>query len=122
MPHIILEGTVDLGRVSQSLAGEAQRWGPAMLKIEASWCRSDGLALLVEGVVVEYARPLHPVAVISESKGDTGVRLWRLAPIERTPAVQRWLASIAGELRRHGAGPLKTTNIADELWQDLGLR
>ena len=121
MPHVILEGTADLDLVASSLASEVQRWGPSVLKTEASWRRSDGLAVLVEGVVVEHSRPLHPVAVISENKGDTCVRLWRLAPVERTPAVQRWLASIAGELRRLGAGPLKTTNIAAELWQDLGL-
>jgi len=121
MPHVILEGEVDLDRVAESLAGEVQRWGPVVLKTEASWRRSDGLALLVEGVVIEHSRPLHPVAVIAPTKGDTGVRLWRLAPVERTPAVQRWIASIAGELRRYGAGPLKTTNIAAELWRDLGL-
>lgn len=121
MPHLILSGSVDLERVTSNLRSEVQRWGPAVLKIETSWRRSDGLAVLVEGVVVEHSRPLHPVAEISESKGSTGVRLWRLAPVERTPAVQRWLASIAGELRRFGAGPLKTTNIAPDLWRDLGL-
>ncbi len=36
-------------------------------------------------------------------------------------AVQRWLASVASELRRLGAGPMKTTNIADELLRDLDL-
>ena len=121
MPHLIFDGTVDLIQVTQSLTGEVQRWGPAVIKTEASWCRSDGLAVLVEGVVVENSRPVHPVAVISENKGDTGVRLWRLAPVERTLAVQRWLASIGGELRQIGAGPLKSTNIARELWEDLGL-
>ena len=121
MPHLVLGGEVDLETMASGLAGEAQRWGPAVLKTEASWLRSDGLAVLVEGVVVEHSRPLHPVAVISLSHGDTSVRLWRLAPVERTAAVQRWLASIAGELRRRGAGPLKTTNIPPQLWEDLGL-
>ena len=121
MPHVILEGTVDLVRVAQSLSGEVQRWGPAVIKTEASWCRSDGMAVLVEGVVVEHSRPLHPVAVISEKRGDTTIRLWRLVPVERTPAVQRWLASIAGNLCRLGAGRLRSTNIASELWEDLGL-
>ena len=121
MPHLVLCGEIDLQTMAADFGGEAQRWGPAVLKIEASWLRSDGLAALVEGVVVEHSRPLHPVAVISMSHGDTSVRLWRLAPVERTPAVQRWLASIAGELRGRGAGPLKTTNIPAEFWQDLGL-
>ena len=119
MPHVILEGTVDLGLVASGLTSEVQRWGTAVLKTEAVWRRVDGHAALVEGVVVEHSRPLHPVAVISEGKGSMSVRLWRLAPVERTPAVQRWLASIAGELCRYGAGPLRTTNIAAELWRDL---
>ena len=121
MPHLILEGTVDLGRVVDGLSGAAHRWGAAVIKSEACWLRSDGRAALVEGVVVEHSRPLHPVAVISETTGDTSVRLWRQAPVERTPAVQRWLATVAGDLRRLGAGPLRTTNIAPELYQDLGL-
>ena len=121
MPHIILSGTLDLETVVSSLDGEAQRWRAAVLKNEASWRRSDGLAVLVEGVVIEHSRPQHPVAVITQSHGDTSVRLWRLAPVERTPAVQRWLASIAAELQRLGAGPVKTTNIADELFDALGL-
>jgi len=121
MPHIILTGTLDFEAVASSLDGEAQRWRAAVLKNEASWRRSDGLAVLVEGVVIEHSRPLHPVAVITQSHGDTSVRFWRLAPVERTPAVQRWLASVASELRRLGAGPMKKTNIADELLRDLDL-
>ena len=121
MPHLILSGTLDLETAASSLDGEAQRWRAAVLKSEASWRRSDGLAVLVEGVVIEHSRPLHPVAVITQSHGDTSVRLWRLAPVERTPAVQRWLASVASDLQRHGAGPLKSTNIADELLHDLDL-
>ena len=122
MPHLVLSGVVDLDKVAASLGREVQRWGPAVLKTEASWRRSDGHALLVEGVVVEFSRPQHPVAVISQSDGDTSVRLWRLAPVERTPAVQRWLALVADELHRLGGGRLKTTNIPAELWEDLGLR
>ena len=121
MPHIILSGTLNLETVTSKIDGEAQRWRAAVLKNEASWRRSDGLAVLVEGVVIEHSRPQHPVAVITQSHGDTSVRLWRLAPVERTPAVQRWLASIARELQGLGAGRLKTTNIADELLQDLDL-
>jgi hypothetical protein len=121
MPHVILDGTIDLDRVIGGISHDVRRWGSAVLKTEAEWRRGDGLALLIEGVVVEHSRPLHPVAVVSEHHGETRIGLWRLAPVERTPAVQRWLASIAFELRRLGAGPLRTTNIAGELWHDLEL-
>jgi len=121
MPHIFLSGEIELETVAANLTGDALRWGAAVLKTETAWLRSDGLAALVEGVVVEHSRPLHPVAVIALSHGDTSVRLWRFAPVERTPAVQRWLALLAAGLRKRGSGPLKTTNIPAELWQDLGL-
>lgn len=121
MPHLVLSGTIDLERVAAKFESQVLRWGPAVLKTEALWLRSDDLALLVEGVVVEHSRPLHPVAVVSAHHGNTSVRLWPVVLVERTPAVQRWLASIAGELRRQGGGRLQTTNIAAELWQDLGL-
>jgi hypothetical protein len=121
MPHLILSGLLDLELVASGLDGQVQRWGAAVLKTETSWCRSDGLAILIEGVVIEHGRPLHPVAVINHSHGDTSVRLWSVAPVERTRAVQRWLALVAAELHHLGAGALKTTNIADELLQDLEL-
>jgi hypothetical protein len=121
MPHVKLDGEVELERVVGRLSREPQRWHRTVLKNEASWLRADGLAVLVEGVVIEHSRPLHPVAVISLNSGNTSVRLWRLAPVERTPAVQRWLASIAAELCRLGGLSLKTTNITEELWNDLGM-
>ena len=121
MPHLVLSGEVKLEDIASKIGSEVHRWGPAVLKTEATWCRADGQAVLVEGVVVEHSRPLHPVAVISNTHGDTSIRLWRLAPVERTPAVQRWLATIASELRHLGGGRLKTTNISDDVWGDLGL-
>ena len=59
MPHVILEGTVDLDLVASGLTSEVQRWGTAVLKTEAVWRRVDGHAVLVEGVVVDHSRPLH---------------------------------------------------------------
>ena len=63
MPHLVLSGEVKLGDIASQISPEVHRWGTAVLKTEAVWCRSDGEALLVEGVVVEHSRPLHPVAV-----------------------------------------------------------
>ena len=121
MPHLVLEGAVDLASVVESHCPEVRRWGIAVLKTDHAWQRSDGAHLLIEGVVVEHSRPLHPVALITSHRGETTIRLWRLAPVERTPAVQRWLALVAAELRKGGAGPLRSTNLPSELWSDLDL-
>lgn len=119
MPHLVLAGGLDLASVA--VPEEVHRWGRAVIKTEGSWRRCGGEALLVEGVVVEFARPLHPVALVAPHHGDTIVRLWPVAPVERTQAVQRWLGLLAAALQRRGAGPVRLTNIPAELWQDLGL-
>ncbi len=121
MPHLIFDGELDLRGFEDGLRLEAQRWGTAVLKTESLWWRSDRRALLVEGVVVEHSRAVHPVAVVATGRGTTSVRLWQRAPVERTPAVQRWLAVLACELRRLGGGPLHTTNIGEEVLAGLEL-
>jgi hypothetical protein len=93
-----------------------------VIKTGDSWRRSDGRAVVVEGVVVEFSRPLHPVAVVTKQRGDTVVRLWPVVEVERTPPVQRWLCTLAAALQKTGAGEVKTTNIPRELWQDLDLK
>lgn len=119
MPHLVLAGELELAAVV--LPEQVQRWGRAVIKTEGGWSRRGADALLVEGVVVEHARPLRPVALVAPHRGDTIVRLWPVVPVERTRAVQRWLSLLALALQRQGAGPVKLTNIPQELWGDLGL-
>lgn len=121
MPHLVLSGAVDCGTAMGALRPEVQRWGRAVLKLDGAWVRQDGAAGLVEGVVVELSRPLHPVALVTPHERETVIRLWPPAPVERTAAVQRWLAVVAAALQRQGAGPVRGTNIADELLAGLGL-
>ena len=77
--------------------------------------------MLVEGVVVEFSRPLHPVAVVAHHHGNTTVRLYKTVAVERTRAVQRWLCVLTAALQRHGAGVVTSTNIPANLWRDLDL-
>ncbi len=119
MPHLVFSGLLDLGSVS--LEPEVHRWGRAVLKTDACWLRADEAAMLVEGVVVEFSRPLHPVAVAAHHRGETTLRLWKTVAVERTRAVQRWLCLVAMALQQCGAGPVRVTNIPPDLWQDLDL-
>lgn len=121
MPHIVLEGVVDCERYAQQPAGTVHRWGRAVLKTEAYWLRRDPPAVLVQGVVVELARPLHPVAMVTPGDTETVVRLWPLVTVERTPAVQRWLATLAVELQQLGAGRVRSTTIRTDALDGLGL-
>jgi hypothetical protein len=120
MPHLVLVGEVDVEALLERLPREVRRWGPAVLKTEEVWRRSDGRALLVEGVVVEHSRPLHPIAVVAEHRGNTRVSLWRKSPVERTPAIQRWLATVASDVLALSGGTLRATNMSRDLLEDLG--
>lgn len=121
MPHLVLRGPVDFTRVRKELDLGVVRWGRAVIKTSDLWWRSDGEALLADGVVVELGRPLHPVALVATRDGDTVIRLWPVVEVERTPAVQRWLAVIAKGLQSLGCGAVRTTNIGAELLDDLDL-
>jgi hypothetical protein len=119
MPHLVFEGESDLERVFTGIPRGVHRWKTAVLKTENAWFRSDGLAVLVEGVVVEHSRAVHPVALIATARGATSIRLWPLAPVERTPAVQRWLAVLACDVGRQEGLPLRTTNVAEDILAGL---
>ena len=121
MPHVVLDGVVDIDALPERMPREVRKWGPAVLRTEELWRRADGKALLVEGVVVEHSRPLHPIAVVAEHGGHTRVSLWPYAPVERTPAVQRWLATVASDVQTLSGVRVQTTNISGSLLEDLGL-
>jgi len=122
MPHLVLAGGFDAAQVAARVEPGVHRWGRAVLKIEECWVRRGGDALLVEGLAVEFSRPLHPVGLLEASGDDSILRLWRRAPVERTAAVQRWLAVLALELQRCGLGRIVTTNLGAEVLSDLGLK
>jgi hypothetical protein len=122
MPHLVLAGELDWSAAAAGFGSRLERWGRAVLKTEELWVRQDRAGLLVAGVVVEFSRPLHPVAAVLPRGDDTVVRLWSRAPVERTRAVQRWLANVAAEVQRCGGGGLLTTNIPADLLEGLDLR
>jgi hypothetical protein len=121
MPHLVIRGTIDVARVAANLDLEVVRWGRAVLKTGDIWVRADHEAVLIDGVVVELVRPLHPVAMVSHRDGDTVVRLWPVVEVERTPAVQRWLAVITQRLQQLGGGAVHTTNIGGDVLEGLDL-
>lgn len=121
MPHLVLHGPVEFERAAAELDLGVRRWGRAVIKTGDRWRRFDDGALLVDGVVVELVRPLHPVALVGVRDEDTVIRLWPVVEVERTPAVQRWLAVLARGLQNAGCGAVRTTNIGATILEGLDL-
>lgn len=120
MPHVVLDATWPAAEIAARIPLDVVRWRNAVLKTDMCWLRSEGEGVLVEGVVVEHTRPLKPVAVITPHEDRTVVRLWPTAPVERTPAVQRWLALLAGHIGRDEA-VARATNIGADALEGLDL-
>jgi len=53
MPHLVLNGTVDVQRLAAELQPAVVRWGRAVLKTGGVWLHAKDETALVEGVVVE---------------------------------------------------------------------
>jgi hypothetical protein len=115
MPHIVCAGHADLAAAWRGLPRGPWRWGTVVARAEGCYLAPDGTSLLVAGVVVEYGRPLHPVVVVSHSRGDTSLHLWSAVHVERTEGVKRFLAQVAREMSGFGTGAVVTTNIPDLL-------
>jgi hypothetical protein len=113
MPHVVRRGRADLAAAWRQLPRGPWRQGNAVARVEGCYLEDDGKALLVAGVVVEYGRPLHPVMLVSLREDATAVHLWSSAAVERTAAVKSFLARIAAELERFGAGEIIATNLGD---------
>ena len=111
MPHVIRSGPADLDAAWRGLPHGPWRWGTAVARVEGCYLGRDAATLLVAGVVIEYGRPLHPIALVSRGADTTSVHLWPAVPVERTDAVKRFLAQVARELQAFGAGDVVTTNI-----------
>jgi hypothetical protein len=124
MPHVTIEAEWDCDRLIQKAQTGVERFGRSVLKTDQSWRRRDGQAVLVEGVVVEFSRPLHPVAVIAPHEKGVIVRLWSLLAVERTVPVQRWMAGVADWAATALAGRVVATNLHPEAvagyaWEEL---
>lgn len=113
MPHVIRRGRADLQAAWRELPRGPWRWGGVVARVEGSYLAVSGDALLLAGVVIEFGRSLHPVALVTLRAGETAVHLWPAATVERTEAVKRFLAQVARELVAFGAGEVQTTNLPD---------
>lgn len=105
MPHVVLEGPVDLARYAEAFERLLVRRSGDVLRADKIYVEREGRALLVESLVVEAARkqPFY-VLISGHEGGGASVRIDPRTHPERSPGVRELVARIGADLLARSPG------------------
>ena len=99
MPHVVLEGEVDLAEVRDRFQGLFERSGDDLLKVETLYSEREGRELLLDTLVVESGHPQRFFIQVRRREGGLIVRLLPQTDPEKTDGVRHSLAMVAAFIR-----------------------
>ena len=116
MPHVVIEGQVNLEEFFRGLESIQERDNEGIRKITDTYLNSKGTSMLLESVVVEGgSTQKFMIAVGSKGTGVT-VRLLPLTDPEKTPGVKRLMADVARQVvKRFPGATFGKTNLREFL-------
>jgi hypothetical protein len=117
MPHVVLEGAVDLRRVVEKFEPVLDRWGDNVLKLRQVYLEQRGEEVLLDTLVVESGHRQQFFIQVTRREGGAVLRLLPQTDPEKTDGVKRALARVAALVREHAAGECRygATNLSDFL-------
>ncbi len=113
MPHVVLEGPVDLRAYAREFEPVLLRHGRDVLRADRIFLEREGRALLIEALVVEGGRkqPFY-LKISSHERGGATVRLDPMTHPERSEGVRALVAEVGADLlRRSPQARLSVTNL-----------
>ena len=116
MPHIILDGTVDLERFYASFKPTQERNEREILKTQDIYISHDRKVLLVEAIAVEEGPPQRFFIQASGKDKGTTVRIYQGTDPIKTAGVKKLLAIVAKQMRdQHPDIAYGATNLKEFL-------
>ena len=117
MPHVVLEGPVDLQSVGEKFEPVLERWGDDVLKLRQVYVEQRGEEVLMDTLVVESGHRQQFFIQVTRREDGAVVRLLPQTDPEKTFGVKRALARVATLVRRHAAGECRygATNLSEFL-------
>jgi hypothetical protein len=118
MPHVVVEGPVDLQVVRDRFRPLFDRQGQDVLKLESLYLERGGREALLDALVVESGHRQHFfVQVRLRDEGGATVRLLPQTDPEKTAGVKRTIALVAAFVRDLDPGRCRfgATNIGEFL-------
>ncbi len=117
MPHVVLEGELDLQRLRDDFEPVIERWGDDLLKVRLLYMERQGQELLLDTLVVESGHLQRFFIQVTRHEGSAVLRLLPQTDPEKTDGVKRALARAAALVREHAAGECRygATNLSEFL-------
>ena len=101
MPHVVLEGSVDLAEFARRFEPLLVRRAGDVLRADRVYLERGARSLLVEALAIESGRKLpFYVRISGHDRGSTTVRVDPLTHPDRSPGVRELVAQIAQRLVR----------------------
>ncbi len=99
MPHVVVEGRVDLRAWARDFEPFLLRRGGDVLRVDHAYLEAGGRSLLLEALVVESGRKLaFYIRVSRHERGSTTLRVDPLTHPERSDGVRALVAHVAALL------------------------
>ena len=99
MPHVVIEEAGDLQGVYQAFTPLIQRAGTDILKIREFYLARSGNEALLESVTIEQGAVCNYFVQLKLHEKTITVRLLPATDPEKTPAVKKVMAMVAGFIR-----------------------
>jgi len=113
VPHVVLEGPVDLRAYTRAFEPILIRRGADVLRADSLLLARDARTLLIEALVVEAGRkqPFY-VKISAHDRGGASVRIDPMTRPERTRGVRELVATLGADLLQRSPGArLEVTNL-----------
>jgi hypothetical protein len=120
MPHVVIEGDVDLEELFQGFEPLHQRDDGGIRKVSDAFLNSQNTSILLESVVVENGSTQKFMIAIGTKGSGATVRLFPLTDPQKTPGVKRLMADVARQIvDRFPGTKFGKTNLQDFLRTSL---
>ena len=121
MPHVVIEEAGDLQGVYQAFTPIIQRAGSDILKIQEFYLVRSGKEALLESIAIEQGAAYNFFVQLKLHEKAITVRLLPATDPEKTPAVKKVMALVAGFIRKVYPGSrYGKTNLQEYLEATMG--
>lgn len=99
MPHVVIEAAGDLQALYQNFSPILQRTGGEILKVQEFYLSRSGKDALLEAVAIDRGAASNFFVQLKLHENAITVRLLPATDPEKTPAVKKVMALVAGFIR-----------------------